>query len=214
MSTMTLRCFCHGNAAKWTILLHLCSNLILPYFYMIVFFQFNGCEFIQFIFFYRTKLSLSAFLCLDELKWNETLTYFKDSNFPILHRWRNYWIRGVLSLPMISGFSLMIYLGPIALILVVSDGDRCCSYFIRPQYSDFSVRCVFLQAEKEIHHFRRLTLFILSLTSPLLPLFSLYSSYRLMQVMTVQIKCFQEIITIGYRVYRSYELPWFRTLSW
>lgn len=34
------------------------------------------------------------------------------------------------------------------------------------------------------------------------------------QVMTVQIKCFQEIITIGYRVYRSYELPWFRTLSW
>lgn len=34
------------------------------------------------------------------------------------------------------------------------------------------------------------------------------------QVMTVQIKCFEEIITIGYRVYRSYDLPWFRTLSW
>uniref|UniRef100_A0A667YTU7 phosphatidate cytidylyltransferase n=1 Tax=Myripristis murdjan TaxID=586833 RepID=A0A667YTU7_9TELE len=32
--------------------------------------------------------------------------------------------------------------------------------------------------------------------------------------MTVQIKCFQEIITIGYRVYHSYDLPWFRTLSW
>lgn len=34
------------------------------------------------------------------------------------------------------------------------------------------------------------------------------------QVMTVQIKCFEEIITIGYRVYHSYDLPWFRTLSW
>ncbi|XP_064882974.1 phosphatidate cytidylyltransferase 1-like isoform X3 [Oncorhynchus nerka] len=33
-------------------------------------------------------------------------------------------------------------------------------------------------------------------------------------VMTIQIKCFQEIIDIGYRVYHSYELPWFRTLSW
>ena len=35
-----------------------------------------------------------------------------------------------------------------------------------------------------------------------------------LQVMSIQIKCFQEIITIGYRVYHSYELPWFRTLSW
>ncbi|TMS03624.1 Phosphatidate cytidylyltransferase 1 [Larimichthys crocea] len=66
-------------------------------------------------------------------------------------RWKNYWIRGVLSLAMISGFFLIIYMGPVTLILVV---------------------------------------------------------------MTVQIKCFQEIITIGYRVYHSYELPWFRTLSW
>uniref|UniRef100_A0A3P8WIS5 Phosphatidate cytidylyltransferase n=1 Tax=Cynoglossus semilaevis TaxID=244447 RepID=A0A3P8WIS5_CYNSE len=65
-------------------------------------------------------------------------------------RWKNYWIRGVLSMAMITFFFLIIYMGPIVLILV----------------------------------------------------------------MTVQIKCFQEIITIGYRVYRSYELPWFRTLSW
>ncbi|KAL4623280.1 phosphatidate cytidylyltransferase 1-like [Arapaima gigas] len=66
-------------------------------------------------------------------------------------RWRNWWIRGILSLTMISGFFPIIYLGPIMLIIVV---------------------------------------------------------------MTVQIKCFQEIITIGYRVYHSYDLPWFRTLSW
>uniref|UniRef100_A0A6Q2YL58 Phosphatidate cytidylyltransferase n=1 Tax=Esox lucius TaxID=8010 RepID=A0A6Q2YL58_ESOLU len=66
-------------------------------------------------------------------------------------RWKNWWIRGVLSLAMISGFFMMIYLGPVMLILVV---------------------------------------------------------------MSIQIKCFQEIIDIGYRVYHSYELPWFRTLSW
>ncbi|KAG9333056.1 hypothetical protein JZ751_013841, partial [Albula glossodonta] len=34
------------------------------------------------------------------------------------------------------------------------------------------------------------------------------------EVLCVQIKCFQEIITIGYSVYHSYHLPWFRTLSW
>uniref|UniRef100_A0A8C5NFL5 Phosphatidate cytidylyltransferase n=1 Tax=Gouania willdenowi TaxID=441366 RepID=A0A8C5NFL5_GOUWI len=66
-------------------------------------------------------------------------------------RWKNYWIRGVLSIAMITSFFFMISMGPVALIFVV---------------------------------------------------------------MTIQIKCFQEIITIGYRVYRSYELPWFRTLSW
>ncbi|KAK2911849.1 hypothetical protein Q8A67_003982 [Cirrhinus molitorella] len=66
-------------------------------------------------------------------------------------RWKNWWIRGILSLTMIIGFFLIIYLGPIMLIFVV---------------------------------------------------------------MSVQIKCFHEIITIGYRVYHSYDLPWFRTLSW
>uniref|UniRef100_A0A4W4DNG7 Phosphatidate cytidylyltransferase n=2 Tax=Electrophorus electricus TaxID=8005 RepID=A0A4W4DNG7_ELEEL len=66
-------------------------------------------------------------------------------------RWKNWWIRGILSLTMITGFFLIIYLGPLMLIFVV---------------------------------------------------------------MSIQIKCFQEIITIGYRVYHSYELPWFRTLSW
>ncbi|XP_072570557.1 phosphatidate cytidylyltransferase 1-like [Paramormyrops kingsleyae] len=66
-------------------------------------------------------------------------------------RWKNCWIRVILSLTMITGFCLVIWAGPIMLI----------------------------------------------------PL-----------VMTIQIKCFQEIITIGYRVYHSYELPWFRTLCW
>ncbi|PVD37755.1 hypothetical protein C0Q70_00356 [Pomacea canaliculata] len=33
-------------------------------------------------------------------------------------------------------------------------------------------------------------------------------------VFALQIKCFHEIITIGCIVYRSYNLPWFRVLSW
>ncbi|XP_053559373.1 phosphatidate cytidylyltransferase 1 [Bombina bombina] len=66
-------------------------------------------------------------------------------------RWKNWWIRGILSLTMISLFFLLIYMGPVMLILLVS---------------------------------------------------------------AIQVKCYHEIITIGHRVYRSYELPWFRTLSW
>uniref|UniRef100_A0A4X2M785 Phosphatidate cytidylyltransferase n=1 Tax=Vombatus ursinus TaxID=29139 RepID=A0A4X2M785_VOMUR len=66
-------------------------------------------------------------------------------------RWKNWWIRGILTLTMISLFFLIIYMGTFMLMLLV---------------------------------------------------------------LGIQVKCFHEIITIGYRVYRSYELPWFRTLSW
>ena len=34
------------------------------------------------------------------------------------------------------------------------------------------------------------------------------------QTLCVQVKCFQEIIAIGYSVYRVHGLPWFRSLSW
>lgn len=30
----------------------------------------------------------------------------------------------------------------------------------------------------------------------------------------VQVKCFQEIIAVGYAVYRVHGLPWFRSISW
>ncbi|XP_071338148.1 phosphatidate cytidylyltransferase 2 [Trachinotus anak] len=66
-------------------------------------------------------------------------------------RWKNWWVRGILTLAMISFFFFIIYLGPMVLMMIV---------------------------------------------------------------LCVQIKCFQEIITIGYSVYHSYDLPWFRTLSW
>ncbi|KAK6312668.1 hypothetical protein J4Q44_G00160150 [Coregonus suidteri] len=82
---------------------------------------------------------------------DHTPQFLKEAVEGLNPRWKNCCIRGVLSMAMISGFFMMIYLGPVMLILVV---------------------------------------------------------------MTIQIKCFQEIIEIGYRVYHSYELPWFRTLSW
>uniref|UniRef100_A0A8C5L7M0 Phosphatidate cytidylyltransferase n=1 Tax=Jaculus jaculus TaxID=51337 RepID=A0A8C5L7M0_JACJA len=66
-------------------------------------------------------------------------------------RWKNWWIRGILTLTMISLFFLIISMGSFMLMLLV---------------------------------------------------------------LGIQVKCFHEIITIGYRVYHSYDLPWFRTLSW
>lgn len=66
-------------------------------------------------------------------------------------RWRNWVIRGIFSWVMILSFFAIVYMGPLALVLLI---------------------------------------------------------------MALQIKCFHEIITIGYVVYKSYELPWFRTLSW
>jgi phosphatidate cytidylyltransferase len=33
-------------------------------------------------------------------------------------------------------------------------------------------------------------------------------------ILAIQVKCFHEIITIGHYVYKSNNLPWFRTLSW
>jgi phosphatidate cytidylyltransferase len=35
-----------------------------------------------------------------------------------------------------------------------------------------------------------------------------------MQTLAVQVKCFQEIIAVGYAVYRVHGLPWFRSISW
>lgn len=32
--------------------------------------------------------------------------------------------------------------------------------------------------------------------------------------LAVQVKCFQEIIAVGYAVYRVHGLPWFRSISW
>lgn len=33
-------------------------------------------------------------------------------------------------------------------------------------------------------------------------------------ILAIQVKCYQEIISIGYAVYRVHNLPWFRSLSW
>ncbi|XP_026473574.1 phosphatidate cytidylyltransferase, photoreceptor-specific-like [Ctenocephalides felis] len=66
-------------------------------------------------------------------------------------RWRNWVIRGIFTWLMIGGFCLIIYGGPLALMVTT---------------------------------------------------------------LIVQVKCFEEIINIGYLVYRIHGLPWFRSLSW
>ena len=66
-------------------------------------------------------------------------------------RWRNWVIRGIFTWIMIFGFCFMVYLGPLAITLLI---------------------------------------------------------------LAIQVKCFHEIITIGYVVYKSHHLPWFRTISW
>lgn len=38
--------------------------------------------------------------------------------------------------------------------------------------------------------------------------------FNCFQTLMVQVKCFEEIISIGYQVYRIHGLPWFRSLSW
>jgi phosphatidate cytidylyltransferase len=43
---------------------------------------------------------------------------------------------------------------------------------------------------------------------------ALIVSHFLFQTLIVQVKCFEEIINIGYAVYRIHGLPWFRSLSW
>jgi len=66
-------------------------------------------------------------------------------------KWRNYVVRFVFTWVMIGGFGLIIYWGPLALMITV---------------------------------------------------------------FCVQVKCFSEIISIGYAVYKMDNLPWFRSLSW
>jgi phosphatidate cytidylyltransferase len=66
-------------------------------------------------------------------------------------KWRNYVVRFLFTWIMIGGFGFMVYLGPLAITILI---------------------------------------------------------------LAIQVKCFHEIITIGYVVYKSHHLPWFRTISW
>ncbi|XP_059227036.1 phosphatidate cytidylyltransferase, photoreceptor-specific isoform X1 [Stomoxys calcitrans] len=95
--------------------------------------------------------------CLDEL--SNLLPQGTDKKPEILdsalkdlpERWKNWVIRGIFTWIMICGFCLIIYGGPLALMITT---------------------------------------------------------------LLVQVKCFEEIISIGYHVYRINGLPWFRSLSW
>lgn len=70
---------------------------------------------------------------------------------PLPPRWQNWVVRGITSVVMIAIFSFIIFLGPLAMVVLI---------------------------------------------------------------LIIQMMCFYEIINIGYVVYKSQDLPWFRTLSW
>ncbi|KAH9630618.1 hypothetical protein HF086_007042 [Spodoptera exigua] len=84
-------------------------------------------------------------------------------------RWRNWVIRGIFTWLMIAAFCLLIYGGPLALMITVSI------------------------ARQLVNSKTRYT--------------------KIFLVLCVQVKCFEEIINIGYAVYRVHGLPWFRSLS-
>lgn len=42
-----------------------------------------------------------------------------DTQLLSFYRWRNWWIRGMFSLVMFAGFLVVVYFGPLALILLV-----------------------------------------------------------------------------------------------
>jgi phosphatidate cytidylyltransferase len=75
-----------------------------------------------------------------------------DSTLKTLNpKLKNWIVRGIFGILMISGFSFVVYLGPFAITILI---------------------------------------------------------------LAIQVKCFHEIITIGYVVYKSHHLPWFRTITW
>ena len=91
-------------------------------------------------------------------------------------RWRNWWIRGVLSVVMISLFVVVVYLGPIALSLMVSP------------LSTWLTLCSHTHTHTHTHTHH-------------------------LQVVCLLLKCFQEIITIGYSKYRE-NVPLYRVFNW
>uniref|UniRef100_A0A0A9W898 Phosphatidate cytidylyltransferase n=1 Tax=Lygus hesperus TaxID=30085 RepID=A0A0A9W898_LYGHE len=82
---------------------------------------------------------------------NKTPEVLDSALSALPERWRNWTIRGIFTMVMIGVFGLIIYWGPLALMITT---------------------------------------------------------------LLVQVKCFEEIINIGYAVYRIHGLPWFRSLSW
>lgn len=82
---------------------------------------------------------------------DETTPLIDSALASLPQRWRNWVIRGLFSFILISVFSALVYLGPVALMILI---------------------------------------------------------------LVIQLKCFKEIIDIGHAVYRIYDLPWFRALSW
>lgn len=57
--------------------------------------------------------------------------------FPV--RWKNWWVRGILTLAMISFFFFIIYLGPMVLMMIVSSKTWLLLLLLLFHSSSFSV---------------------------------------------------------------------------
>jgi len=90
-------------------------------------------------------------------------------------KWKNWFVRGIFAVIMITGFSFIVLLGYI-------------SY-----YSLFIIFKLYI------------LIYIIFYVGPLAITFL---------ILAIQFKCFHEIITIGYVIYKSHSLPWFRSISW
>ena len=101
-------------------------------------------------------------------------------------KWRNWWIRIATSWLMLFGFIFVGYCGPIAIVLLV----------LAIQIKCFHEVCINSKGRlsRKTPHYFQIRIMVLELTASKTNIF--------------------QIITIGYMVYRNYELPWFRTISW
>ena len=101
-------------------------------------------------------------------------------------KWRNWWIRIATSWLMLFGFIFVGYCGPIAIVLLV----------LAIQIKCFHEVCINSKGRlsRKTPHYFQIRIMVLELTASKKNIF--------------------QIITIGYMVYRNYELPWFRTISW
>lgn len=75
---------------------------------------------------------------------------------------------------------------------------EACLKGVSPRWKNWTIRCIYSCL----------------MISSFAVFISLGPIALVLMILAIQIKCFHEIITIGYVVYRSHELPWFRTLSW
>lgn len=85
------------------------------YYYIYFFLIWNNSRF------FKNSSCLFKSKCLASFIELYTIFIFKMAVFGVFFlRWKNWWVRGILTLAMISFFFFIIYLGPMVLMMIVS----------------------------------------------------------------------------------------------